>query len=136
MPEGDTIHRLAVGLAPVLTGHTLARVTTQGLVRDLAGRAITDVSAHGKHLVIDLDDATRIRTHLGMYGRVRAYARADGEAIVARTSPGRASLVLVTDDAVCVWLRASTIEIAARRALHRGAGPDVRRREPIRTKRC
>jgi len=130
MPEGDTIHRLADQLGPVLAGHALERVTTQGLVRDLAGRTVTAVTAIGKHLIIDLDDTTRIRTHLGMYGRVRAYRRPDGEALVARMSPGNASLVLVTDDAVCLWLRAKTIEIAARRAPLRdhvlaALGPDI-----------
>jgi endonuclease VIII len=130
MPEGDTIHRLADQLGPVLAGHAVERVTTQGIDRDLAGTTITAVTAVGKHLIIDLDDATRIRTHLGMYGRVRAYRRPDGDALVARMSPGNASLVLVTDDAVCLWSRAKTIEIAARRAPMRdqvlaALGPDI-----------
>jgi len=129
MPEGDTIHRLADQLGPVLAGHPLERVTTQGLVRDLAGRTVTAVTAIGKHLVIDLDDGTRIRTHLGMVRRVLAYRRPEGEALVARMSPGNASLVLVTDDAVCLWSRAK-IEIAARRAPMRdqvlaALGPDI-----------
>ena len=76
MPEGDTIHRIAMRLAPRLVGQTLERVTTQGLVRDVTGKTVTSVAAHGKHLVIELDDGAYLRAHLGMYGRFRAYGRA------------------------------------------------------------
>lgn len=129
MPEGDSIRRVAHALAP-LVGQTLERVTTQGLVRDYAGRAVTAVTPHGKHLMIDLDDGTQLRMHLGMNGRVRRYGRAEGEAAVARMSPGRASLVLVTADLVAVWINAPTVEVAGRRAPMRGVavaalGPDV-----------
>lgn len=130
MPEGDTIHRIAARLAPRLTGKTLERVTTQGLVRDVTGATVTGVSAHGKHLVIELDTGAYLRAHLGMNGRFRAYNRAAGDAVLRRLSPGRASLALVTDDAVYVWIGAPTIEIAHRRAPLHGAavgalGPDV-----------
>ncbi len=129
MPEGDSLRRLATRLSP-LVGATLERVTTQGLARDLAGRTVTAVDAHGKHLLIDLDDGTQIRTHLGMNGRVRDYDRERGDEIVAGTSPGRASLVIVTSDRVYLWLTARTVEIAPRRAPMRGMavaalGPDV-----------
>ncbi|HEX5063126.1 MAG TPA: DNA-formamidopyrimidine glycosylase family protein [Kofleriaceae bacterium] len=129
MPEGDSIKRIAMQLAP-LVGQTLERVTTQGIERDLAGRTITEVHPHGKHLMIDLDDGTQLRAHLGMNGRVRRYSREDGEALIARMSPGRLSLVLVTASLVVMWISAPTIEIAARRAPMRGLavaslGPDV-----------
>jgi endonuclease-8 len=129
MPEGDSIKRVAIALAP-LVGQKLERVTTQGLERDLAGRTITDVHPHGKHLMIDLDDGTQLRAHLGMNGRVRRYTRAEGEARIAKMSPGRQTLVLVTPAAVVMWINARTIEIAARRAPMRGLavaslGPDV-----------
>ncbi|HEU4730912.1 MAG TPA: DNA-formamidopyrimidine glycosylase family protein [Kofleriaceae bacterium] len=130
MPEGDTIHRIAASLAPRLTGKTLERVTTQGLARAVAGRTVASVTAHGKHLVIELDDGAYLRAHLGMNGRFRAYGRAAGEAMLARLSPGRASLAIVTDDAVYLWIGAPTIEISHRRdPRHRAAvstlGPDV-----------
>ena len=130
MPEGDVIHYHANRLAPVLVGRTLERVTTQGLVRAVTGATVTAVSAHGKHLVIDLDDGTRIRTHLGMNGRIRLYGRAEGDDRIARMSPGRASLVLVTADAVAMWIQAKTVELADRRAPMRdmrlaSLGPDV-----------
>jgi endonuclease-8 len=130
MPEGDTIHRIAASLGPRLTHQVLERVTTQGLVRDLAGRTVQSVAAHGKHLVIELDGGTYLRAHLGMNGRFRAYDRERGDAMLARLSPGRASLVLVTADGVYVWIGAPTIEISNRRAPRHGMavaslGPDV-----------
>ena len=129
MPEGDSIRRVANALAP-LVGQRLERVTTQGIARDLAGRTVTAVQPHGKHLMIDLDDQTQLRMHLGMNGRVRRYSRAEGDAVVARMSPGRASLVLVTPSLVIIWISAPTVEIAPRRAPMRGLavaalGPDV-----------
>jgi endonuclease VIII len=123
MPEGDTIHAAARRLS-VLVGTTIVRATTQGLERDLDGRTITAVSAHGKHLLIDLDDATRIRIHLGMTGRIRT------QTTPARGSPGDLSLVLETAGLTAVFRRARTIEIAARRAPMRDVklaslGPDI-----------
>lgn len=130
MPEGDTIHRIAARLAPQLVGKTLERVTTQGLVRDLAGQTVTAVDAHGKHLVIALANGTTLRAHLGMNGRQLSLPRADGETRLARTSPGRVTLAIVTADAVHLWLGARTIEISARRAPMHGMavaqlGPDI-----------
>ncbi len=129
MPEGDTIYRIANRLAP-LVGRTLERVTTQGLVRDLAGRTITSVVAHGKHLVIELADGTQLRMHLGMNGRVRSYLRGEGETVLGRMSPGRASLALIVADAVHIWIGAPTVEISHRRSPRRGEaisslGPDI-----------
>jgi len=130
MPEGNTIHRLAIALAPRLTGKRLERVTTQGLARGVAGSTVMSVAAHGKHLVIELDRGGYLRAHLGMNGRVRSYARAPGEVMLAKLSPGRVSLALVTDDGVYLWIGAPTIEIADRRGARHGMavaalGPDL-----------
>lgn len=130
MPEGDTIHKIAGRLAPRLVGKTIERVTTQGLVRALAGEAITSVAAHGKHLVIELASGTQLRAHLGMYGRQASFDRATGEARLARMSPGRATLVIVTAETVDIWINARTIEVSDRRAPMHGMaiaqlGPDV-----------
>ena len=136
MPEGDSIHRIANRLAPRLVGKTLVRATTQGLERDLVGKRIESVVSHGKHLVIELADpahpqrAVTVRAHLGMYGRQRSYTRAEGEATIARMSPGKLTLVLVTDEYIEAWIGARTIEVAQRRAPMRGAavarlGPDL-----------
>lgn len=130
MPEGDTIHRIAANLAPRLVGQTIERVTTQGLVRDLAGQRVVSVTAHGKHLVIELESGTYLRAHLGMYGRQRTYDRAEGEAMIAKMSPGRLTMAVTTAETVALWIGARTIEIADRRAPLFGhavasLGPDV-----------
>ncbi|MDQ3367176.1 MAG: hypothetical protein M3680_17270 [Myxococcota bacterium] len=130
MPEGDTIHKIAAQLGPRLVGKRLERVTTQGLLRDIAGRTVVSVIPHGKHLVVTLDDGAYLRMHLGMNGRVRFHDRAAGEAALARTSPGRVSLALTTVDGVYLWLTTPTVEISHRRAPMRGQalatlGPDV-----------
>lgn len=129
MPEGDTIRGVANALAPLI-GQTIERATTQGLVRALAGRTVTHVDAHGKHLYIELDDQTQVHVHQGMNGRFRAMSRADGDARVARLSPGRSSLVLATATHVFLWVTCPTVEILPRRAPRRGMseialGPDV-----------
>ncbi len=129
MPEGDSIRRVANKLAP-LVGQTIERATTQGLYRDLVGRTVTHVDAHGKHLTIDLDNQTEIHVHQGMNGRFLANTRAHGEQILAKTSPGRASLVLATPTNLYLWLTCPTVEITPRRAprynmgTHK-LGPDV-----------
>jgi endonuclease-8 len=74
MPEGDTVHKLAAYLSPLLTGQclTLARIRNHPDAA-LAGHRITGVSAHGKHLFIHLDDGRVLRSHLGMRGSWHHY---------------------------------------------------------------
>lgn len=81
MPEGDTIHKLARALGPVLTGAVVEAVATRArrgapLVEHGAMTA-SGVNARGKHLLIALDDAAgrpwQLRTHLGMYGTWHQY---------------------------------------------------------------
>jgi endonuclease-8 len=129
MPEGDSIRRVANKLVP-LVGQTIERATTQGLFRDLVGREVKHVAAHGKHLTIELDNQTEIHVHQGMNGRFLANTRARGEQILSRTSPGRASLVLATASNLYLWLTCPTVEISPRRAPRHGMGthqlgPDV-----------
>ncbi len=129
MPEGDSIRRDAVTLAP-LVGQSIERVTTQGLERDLAGRTILAVTPYGKHLTISLDDGTELRVHRGIRGGFRVIPRAEGERTLGRMSPGRASLALVLTGASCLWRDARTVEISPRRGAQRGMavaalGPDV-----------
>jgi endonuclease-8 len=127
VPEGDTIHKLAARIGPLLVGKSLVRVTTQGLERArLAGQTVTGVEAIGKHLVITTGDGTEIRTHLGMNGRWRRYPPGTDPPV----SPGRAVLVLHTESDALACLQAPTVEIADRRAARRGLavarlGPDV-----------
>lgn len=56
MPEGDSIHSIAVALAPVLVGRPLTRVWVRdhGEVARLVGATVDVVEAVGKHLLIGI----------------------------------------------------------------------------------
>ena len=84
MPEGDTLHRLAGKLAPVLTGQLVRRVTlprTTVDARGLAGSTITGVEARGKNLLVHFSASgpggeLSLHVHLAMRGRVELTAGA------------------------------------------------------------
>ncbi len=74
MPEGDTIHRSARTLREAIVGKVIRRfASTRILSRDLAGKQLTAVEAHGKHLLLRLDDGRAIQAHMGMTGSVHLY---------------------------------------------------------------
>lgn len=127
MPEGDTIHKVAAAMAPELEGRKLRG----GRLREvpgapLAGRIVSDVGVHGKHLFIELDNAQVLRTHLGMTGSWHRYAPGERWQRPSR----QASVVLETDDDVFVCFNASeTVLMRARGARHKDIaarlGPDL-----------
>jgi endonuclease-8 len=124
VPEGDTIHRVASVLGPLLVGVQLAWVRIRGVVRaELAGNTVTAITPHGKHMTIDTDRGWQLRVHLGMYGKWRRYR-------APRPSPADASLVLATATDELACLRARTVELTARRDPRRdraiaSLGPDL-----------
>jgi endonuclease-8 len=76
MPEGDTIFRSATTLRPAMEG----RVIDDAQIRDcqfecnrIVGRTVTSVEARGKHLLMHLDDAAAIHSHMGMTGSWHIY---------------------------------------------------------------
>ncbi len=102
MPEGDTIHGLARRFGP-LEGQTIARAEAHlaGKVQGLVGRTVQTVRARGKHLLIDVDDGTTLRVHLGMKGVGHFAARGPSRggaglsaevALVIDTDAGRAQV--------------------------------------------
>lgn len=91
MPEGDTIHRAARTLRAALVGRYIRRFASSRILsRDLPGKRFTDVEAHGKHLLLRLDDGRAIQVHLGMSGSMHVYR--PGERW--RRSEGAARMVL------------------------------------------
>jgi endonuclease-8 len=74
MPEGDSLHRLASKLAPVLEAREVlafsARRLTSEVVRSIVGQRIESVTAKGKNLLIRLGDGRMVHIHLRMEGRV------------------------------------------------------------------
>lgn len=115
MPEGDTLHRTAAGLAPHLVGRavTAARVRAGGpQVERIVGATVETVEAVGKNLLIRFNNGLALRTHLRMNGSWHRYR--PGEAW--RRSPGRARLVLEVPGAVAVCFDAPVVELFETRA--------------------
>jgi endonuclease-8 len=74
MPEGDSIHRLARRLAPLLEGREVLTITARRLLNStteaIVGHRIVSVEAKGKNLLIHFDDDRALHIHLRMEGRV------------------------------------------------------------------
>jgi endonuclease VIII len=97
VPEGDTIAYAAQRMRPVLEGFVPDAIRTphprHALDRwpeRLAGRAVTEVRTHGKHLFIAFDGSLVLHSHLRMTGSWGVYAPGQH----ARRSMRRAWLVL------------------------------------------
>ena len=106
MPEGDNIHRNARVLRRELQGRTLARlfVRDRGDVGELAGRAVSDIEARGKHLLIHIDGGWVLRIHLGMKGGwLRRHVR--------ERPPAGVTAVLVTGETAYICRGAFTAEL-------------------------
>jgi endonuclease-8 len=80
VPEGDTIAYAANRIRPVLAGCVPEALETPQPrhARDrwperLAGRAVTRVDTHGKHLFIRFDGGLALHSHLGMVGAWGVY---------------------------------------------------------------
>jgi endonuclease-8 len=102
MPEGDSVHRLAVRLRQV-DGALVVRGELRGGAaagRSLTGRRVVEHVTHGKHLLTRFDDGTTLHTHLRMQGSwtiTRAGRRLPADA--ARSARVRMAL----DDGRTVW---------------------------------
>lgn len=108
MPEGDTVATAALRLRPLLEGQILRAAASRwpGVVVGLEGRTVEGLRTRGKHLLIDLDDGTLLRVHLGMKGTWHRYGVDEGY----RGSLGSVSVLLQTDEHVVVCLLAPTVE--------------------------
>jgi endonuclease-8 len=108
LPEGDTVYKLAAYLDIRLRGRRLAAGSRVAAAAHLAlrGRTVERVVARGKHLWVELDHGPALRSHLGMHGSWHRYA--PGEPW--QRDAGRASIVLVTGDALFVCFDAMEVE--------------------------
>ncbi len=100
MPEGDTIHRVAMQFGAALVGKEIetaaapsARSPIHSRADELAGRTLERAEARGKHLLLHFSGDVVVHSHLGMSGRW--FVRADG-----RMPYGRPWLVLAGGSAV------------------------------------
>ncbi|MCB0877283.1 MAG: hypothetical protein KDB46_13925, partial [Solirubrobacterales bacterium] len=73
MPEGDTIHRVAMRFDASLVGREIesasapsARSPIHALAAELAGRTLERAEARGKHLLLHFSGEVVVHSHLGM----------------------------------------------------------------------
>lgn len=73
MPEGHTIHRLAVRHRELFAGQVLRVASPQGRFAAgaalLDGRTLVDTEAYGKHLLHHFAGESTMHIHLGLYGK-------------------------------------------------------------------
>jgi endonuclease VIII len=133
MPEGDTIAYAAQRMRPVLEGHVPDEIRTphprHALDRwpeRLAGRAVTEIRTHGKHLFICFDGELVLHSHLRMTGTWGVYApgRRWGR------SPRLAWLVLERDGHQVVQFNGPVLELMTESRTRfdqrlAGLGPDI-----------
>ncbi|CAN5598815.1 Fpg/Nei family DNA glycosylase [soil metagenome] len=79
MPEGDTIHRAAAKLAPVLDSAVLRRFEAPRLAgpRPRVGETIESVVAVGKHLQVNFSGGLTLETHMRMTGSWHVYRQGE-----------------------------------------------------------
>jgi endonuclease-8 len=75
MPEGDTVHRAAERIRAALGGRVPERILTpqprhrlDRWPEKLAGRALSTVDAHGKHLFLRFEGGLTVHSHMRMSG--------------------------------------------------------------------
>ena len=113
MPEGDTIHYAARRIRPLLEGlvpevaHPSERLRGERWPQKLAGRGVTGVDAHGKHLFVRFEGNLAIHSHLRMTGSWGTYREGQRWRRAAR----RAWLVLRTPHGEVVQFDGPVLEL-------------------------
>jgi endonuclease-8 len=123
MPEGDSIHRVAQRLQPLVgekleveTPHPRARVTD--IASRLDGRRLLGVEAVGKNLLLRFEDGLVLRSHLRMKGRWQVLER-NG----TNTRRGMPWLVLRGEKTEAILWHGPVLELDDTRV--RRLGPDI-----------
>jgi endonuclease-8 len=74
VPEGHTIHRLALRHRELFAGASVTASSPQGRfaagAAQLSGRVLVDTEAYGKHLLHHYEGELSLHVHLGLYGKV------------------------------------------------------------------
>jgi endonuclease-8 len=114
MPEGDTIHHAAALIRPVLVGRVPDEIVTpQPRHRSdrwperLAGRTVTAVDAHGKHLFLRFEGDLTLHSHLRMTGAWAVHRRGQRW----RRAPRRAWLVIHSGESEVVEFDGPLLEL-------------------------
>jgi endonuclease VIII len=74
MPEGHTLHRLALDLSEAFAGERVRVSSPQGRFADSAalldGQVVTGAEAWGKQLFVEFPGEQHVHIHLGLYGKL------------------------------------------------------------------
>ncbi|SMH37589.1 endonuclease-8 [Rathayibacter oskolensis] len=72
MPEGHSVHRIALQFERDIVGHAVATSSPQGRFTEgaalLDGRTVLESTAVGKHLLLRFEGDATLHVHLGLYG--------------------------------------------------------------------
>ena len=121
MPEGDTIHRTAQRLAPVLVGEVVRRFEAPQMLgtSPRAGERIDSVEAVGKHLLVRFSGGLTLETHMRMTGSWHLYRRGERW----RKGPHLRRCVIETDEWVAVCFSAPVVRTFPTAAEGTGTDP-------------
>lgn len=132
MPEGHTIHRIAMDHSVLLRGKIVRVSSPQGRFVDAAlvdGQPLLAITAHGKHLWYEWSNGLFGHVHLGLFGKFRVSRHDPGE------SPAPIGMVRMRMqvDEVTIDLAGPTDcsvgDESDRDAILRRLGPDPLRRD-------
>jgi endonuclease-8 len=128
VPEGDTLHRAANHLRPLLLGRPIRALeltrrteSTEGLI----GKTVIGVEARGKNLLVHIDGGFSLHVHLKMNGWVYAARHSESR------RPGRETVVVLDTDEHRVLVDSAPVARLIRTAdlvrdIHfRNLGPDL-----------
>ncbi|MCX6521934.1 MAG: Fpg/Nei family DNA glycosylase [Actinobacteria bacterium] len=132
MPEGHTIHRIALDHNALLRGRHVAVSSPQGRFADAVlvdGQRLDRIEPYGKHLFYRWSNGMVGHVHLGLFGKFRVVRHDPGEAPEPR---GAVRMRLQTDE-VTIDLAGPTDcsvgDESDRDAIVRRLGPDPLRRD-------
>ncbi|AKF07381.1 Fpg/Nei family DNA glycosylase [Sandaracinus amylolyticus] len=128
MPEGDTLHRTALRLRPLLAGRLVRALDLPRRgerVTSVIGKRVESVEARGKNLLISFDDGLVLHTHMKMNGVWRGYG--PGERVPGVS--GNVVVVLEVDGAIAMCWSAPIVRLIRASDVDRdphlaGLGPD------------
>jgi len=125
MPEGHTLHKLAIDLTATFGGRAVRVSSPQGRFADSAalldGTTLVGADAVGKHLFVEFDAHRIVHVHLGLIGKFDLYDAEPGVPV------GQVRLRVATDSAYADLRGAPTCELITQEQIDQilaTAGPD------------
>lgn len=110
MPEGDTLHRAALRLRPLLAGRLVRALELPRRgerVTSVVGQRVASVEARGKNLLIAFEGGLVLHTHMKMNGVWRGYG--PGERVPG--TGGNVVVVLEVDGAIAMCWSAPIVRL-------------------------